>query len=95
MKIIGIPLRQPSWTEFTAAITMGVGLWVAAVGIAHVLRLGLERADAGALLLVIVWGCVSARVGIRIDHGQRHFAAYALVCGGLLALYQGACRVIG
>ena len=95
MKIIGIPLRKPSWGELTAASIMGAGLWVAAVGVLHGLRVELDRGDAGALLVVMVWGCVSARIGIRIDKGQRHFAANLLVSAALLALYQGACSVAG
>lgn len=95
MKIIGIPLRKPSWGELTAASIMGVGLWVAAVGVLHGLHVELDRGDAGALLLVMVWGCVSARIGIRIGEGQRHLAANALVSAALLALYQGACTVAG
>lgn len=95
MKIIGIPLRKPTWNEFTAAGIMGTGLWVAAVGLLHGLRIQLDSGDAGALLVVTLWGCVSARLGIRVGQGQRHVAANALVSAMLLALYQGVRTVAG
>lgn len=88
MKIIGVPLRRPGFNELTAAAVMGSGLWVLAVGLAHVARMDLTKADAGALLLVMLWACVSARMGIRVGAGGRHLAANLLVSGVLLALYE-------
>jgi len=89
MHLIGIPLHKPSPGEFTAAVVMGVGLWVAAVGVALAAQLGLGRADAGALLIVIVWACVGARMGIdMVAGGGRHLGANLLVSAGLLAVYQ-------
>ena len=90
MKIIGIPLRKPSGDELTASVVMGVGLWVLAVGAARLLGLELGAADAGAVLVVMLWGSVSARLGIRIDQGRRHLLANVLVSAVLLAVYQGA-----
>ena len=90
MKIIGISLRKPTWGEFTAASVMAAGLWIAAVGLMHGLRVDLDKGDAGALLVVILWACVSARLGIRIGMGQRHLAANLLVSAALLVLYEGA-----
>jgi len=95
MKILGIPLRTPNATEFTAAAAMGSGLWVAAMGILRAAAVEIDRFDAGALLLVIVWGAVSARVGIRIGHGGRHLLANVAVSAALLALYQGAWALSG
>lgn len=88
MKFIGVSLRRPGFNELTAAAVMGSGLWVLAVGVAHVMRMGLTKGDAGALLLVMLWACVSARVGIRVGDGGRHLVANLLVSGVLLALYE-------
>ncbi len=93
MKFIGIPLRKPDFNELTAAAVMGAGLWMAAVGFMHAAQLELAKADAGALLLVCLWGCVSSRCGIRIGLGQRHLVANLLVSALLLSVYEGA-RVI-
>lgn len=90
MHILGIPLRKPAFNELTAATVMGVGLWVLAVGLLHALRVEFGIVDAGALLLVLLWGCVSVRVGIRVDHGQRHLVANLLVTALLLGAYQAA-----
>ncbi len=90
MKIIGIPLRAPRFNEITAAVIMGSGLWVLAVGLMRAAGVETGRADAGALLVVMLWGCVSARVGIRVGAGGRHLAANLLVTALLLGAYQGA-----
>ena len=95
MKILGISLRNPSAWELTAAAVMGTGLWVAAMGILRAAVVDIDRFDAGALLVVIVWGAVSARVGIRIGLGHRHLLANLSVSAALLALYQGAWALSG
>lgn len=90
MKLLGIPLRRPSFGEVTAAAVMATGVWLAAVGLAHSLNLPMDRVEAGALLLVVVWGCMSARLGICISAGHRHLLANLGVCALLLGAYQGA-----
>jgi len=90
MQLFGIPLRKPGFNELTAAVVMAVGLWVLGVGVAHVLQLGLGKPEAGALLLVTLWSCVSTRCGIRVGQGQRHLLANLAVSAALLAVYQGA-----
>jgi hypothetical protein len=90
MNLIGITLRRPTFGELTAAAVMATGVWLAAVGLAHVLKLPMDRIEAGALLLVVVWGCVSARLGIRIGMGHRHLLANLTVSALLLGAYQGA-----
>lgn len=90
MNLIGVPLRRPGFNELTAATVMGSGLWVLAVGFAHFARMDLTKGDAGALLLVMLWACVSTRMGIRVGAGGRHLAANLLVSGVLLALYEVA-----
>ncbi len=88
MNILGIPLRRPSFNEITAATVMGVGLWVAGVGLMKLLRLDLPPADAGAMLLVLLWACTSVRLGIRIEQGRRHLLANLAVSALLLGLYE-------
>lgn len=88
MHLIGIPLRSPSHNELAASTVMAVGLWVAGVGLMQAAHLELSRADAGALLLVCLWSCVSARLGIRIDGGARHLLASVGVNALLLGVYQ-------
>jgi hypothetical protein len=90
MNLIGIPLRRPTFGELTAAAVMATGLWLAALGLTRVLHLPMDRIEAGALLLVVVWGCISARLGIRIGMGHRHLLANLAVSALLLGAYQGA-----
>lgn len=95
MKIIGIPLRKPSFDEVTAAVVMGSGLWLLLVGLAHATGLALERADAGALLVVVLWGALSARIGIHVGQGDRHLVANLAVSAVLLGAYQAAVTLAG
>ena len=95
MNILGLPLRKPRFNELTAAVVMGAGLWVLAVGLLHVAQVDIGKADAGALLLVVLWGCVSVRLGIRIGMGTRHLVANVIVTAVLLTVYQGAWAIAG
>jgi len=90
MTFFGIQLRRPSFNEITAATVMAVGLWVAVVGLAQATGYALEARDAGALLVVAVWGCVGTRLGLKVGSGGRHLAANLGVSAVLLAVYQGA-----
>jgi hypothetical protein len=94
MHLIGIPLRKPSFAEFTAAGVMAAGLFVLVIGIVRALAWPLGIVDAGALLVVLMWACVSARVGIHIGRGQRHLMANLLVSAALLGAYQAAWAVV-
>lgn len=95
MKLIGIPLRRPDFGELTAAAVMATGLWLFALGLMRVTHWPVDRMDAGALLLVVTWGCVSVRLGIRVGMGHRHLAANLLVSGLLLLVYQSAWALAG
>lgn len=95
MKLLGIPLHRPTFAELTSATILGAGLWIAAVGLLRVTHLELGRIDAGALLLVLVAGAVSARCGIRVDHGRRHLLANLVLSTVLLGAYQGAWTLAG
>ncbi len=90
MKLFGISLRAPTATEATAAAVMGTGLWVAAIGLLRAAAVPIDPFDAGALLIVTSWGCISARLGIRIGAGQRHLLANLCTSGALLAVYSTA-----
>ncbi|MEO6363432.1 MAG: hypothetical protein ABIO71_09395 [Caldimonas sp.] len=93
MKIFGIDLRKPSFGETTAAAIMGIGCWIASVGMFKASGHPLAAVDAGALLVVCVWSTLGVRLGLRLDHGPRHLAAYGLVGTVLLGCYQGALAV--
>lgn len=88
VNLFGIDLRRPTWNEFTAVTVLAVGLWVLVVGLAFRFGAGLQAFDAGALLLVIEWGCVAARAGVRPDRGARHVVANVTVSALLVGLYS-------
>jgi hypothetical protein len=90
MMLFGIQLRRPTFNEVTAATVMAVGLWVAVIGLAQVSGHALQARDAGALLVVSIWGCIGARLGVGVGKGGRHLAAHVGVNAVLLAIYQGA-----
>ena len=94
MKLFSIELRKPSFNEFTAATVMAVGLWVAAIGIARASGHALDAGDAGALLVMSVWGCVGTRLGLGMGQGGRHVIANVGVSALLLGLYQGALTLV-
>jgi hypothetical protein len=95
LKLIGISLRRPNFNELTAAAVMATGLWLVALGLLITLHVDIGKADAGALLIVAAWGCVSARLGIRIGQGHRHLLANLVVSATLLLIYQGAWALAG
>ena len=95
MNLFGITLRVPTFAEATAAAVMGTGLWVAAMGLLRAAALSIEPFDAGALLVVVLWGCISVRLGIRIGHGHRHLLANVCASGALLVMYQAAWSAAG
>lgn len=95
MKFFGIELRKPSFNEITAATIMGVGIWLACLGGAAAFGHQMSRVDAGAALLVILWGCLSVRFGVHIGQGRAHLAANVSVTAVLLLVYQGACLAMG
>jgi hypothetical protein len=90
MTFFGIELRKPSFNEITAATIMAVGLWLAGIGLAHASGHALAAKDAGALLVVALWGCVGTRLGFKVGRGGRHLAANLGVSAVLLGLYQVA-----
>ena len=95
MKILGITLRKPSFNEITAATVMATGLFVAALGLMRSLHMPIDPIEAGALLLVVLWGCISVRLGIRIDQGKQHMVVNLMVSALLLGAYQGAVAFVG
>ena len=91
MKLFGIQLRKPSFNEVTAATIMAVGVWLAGMGGAAALGQHLSKVDAGAALLVILWGCLSVRFGVHVGQGRAHLLANVCITAALLGIYQGAC----
>jgi hypothetical protein len=94
MKILGIPLQRPTFGELTVSAILATGLWMAAVGVLTRTTGGVGAVEAGSLLVVVAWGCLAARLGIRMDRGLRHVTANLVVGGALLLAYQ-ACVSIG
>ena len=94
MKLLGIQLRRPSFNEVTVSAVMAAGLWLAAVGVLRDSGKSFDAVDAGAMLLVVFWGCVCARMGIRVDQGPRHLALNVLLGGALLSVYQAVITLI-
>jgi hypothetical protein len=90
MKLLGIELRRPSFNEVTAATVLAVGLWMAVVGLARATGHALLGAEAGALLVVAIWGCIAVRIGLALDKSGRHLVANIAVSAVLLGVYQGA-----
>ena len=88
MKILGIQLTKPSFNEVTASAVMAAGLWLAIVAVFHVTEQPMDRFQAGAALLVIFWGCVGVRMGIRLDKGLRHIAVNLLCAAVILMIYN-------
>jgi hypothetical protein len=91
MKLFGIALRRPSFGEVTAATIMAIGVWLACMGAAVALGQHLTKVDAGAALIVILWGCLSVRFGVHVGQGRAHLFANVCVTAALLGIYQGAC----
>jgi len=94
MKILGIELKQPTFNEVTASAVMAAGLWLACVALMRAGELPLDRVEAGGALLVIFWGCVGVRLGIRVDLGARHLALNVLFGAALLAVYHGVVQLL-
>ena len=88
MKILGVQLRQPTFNEVTASAVMAAGLWLACVALLRASEQPLDRVEAGGALLVIFWGCVGVRLGIRVDRGARPLALNIVFGALLLAVYH-------
>ncbi|MEF7612373.1 hypothetical protein V4F39_00535 [Aquincola sp. MAHUQ-54] len=95
MQVVGISLRKPGFNEITAATVMGGGLWIALVGLLSAGGHALERPEAAALLLVMLWGSLSVRLGIDFAAGWRHRIVHLAVCGLLLGACQAARMLFG
>jgi hypothetical protein len=88
MRFLGIPARLPSFNEVTAASILAVGGWLLACGLMYRLGSPLDGFDAGALLLIMEWTCVSVRAGIEPRLGARHLLANLAGCAALLSSYE-------
>lgn len=94
MTLFGIPTRLPSFAEVTAATLMALGVWLGAVALLFRLDHAPTAYDAGALLVVLAWGCIGVRLGIRLDRGGRHVLANFAVSALLLGLYAGVWELV-
>lgn len=94
MQIFGIPTRLPSLLEVTAASVMALGVWLGAVALLFRLDHAPTAFDAGALLVVLAWGCIGVRLGFRLDRGMRHVLANFAISALLLGLYIGVWALV-
>ena len=90
MQVLGIDLKAPTFNQITGATVFGVGLWIACLGLMSAAGHALGRQDAGAALLVFVWGAIGVQLGVHIGKGARHLAVNLVVSGVLLAAYEAA-----
>lgn len=88
MRLLGIDLRKPSFSECTSAAVLATGCWLLLAGLAKAGGLPLGAAEGGALLVVVAWGAFATRIGIGLDRGARHLAVHLGVCAMLLGGYQ-------
>lgn len=91
MKLLGISTRVPSFGEVTAASIAALGLWIVACGLSYRAGFSPSRFDAGVLLVLIEWSCVSLRLGIRPHLGARHLALHVAGCALVMAAFHAAC----
>jgi hypothetical protein len=89
VKPTALPLRKPSFSEITAAGVMAAGLWCAVLALLRAFGMPLGAGDAGALLVVVAWGCLAVRIGVDLGKGGRHLIAHLLVSAALLGAYEG------
>lgn len=94
MTLFGIELHKPSFNELTASAVLAAGLWVGVVGLARASGHALQSQEAGALLVLSVWGCIAARIGLSIDKSRLHFVCNMGIGGVLLTLYQAAATLM-
>jgi hypothetical protein len=95
MKLLGVQLRKPTFNEVTASAVMALGLWMVYLGVAKSVGSVPDPITAGGMLVVIFWGCVCARFGIRIDRGLPHLVLNVLFGAVLLLAYQATMAAVG
>jgi hypothetical protein len=89
MNILGITLSRPSFNEITWTALIACIWWVAAIGIWQLAGGKPDVVDAGATLLIIFWGCLCPRCGIRIDRGLPHLFLNLVISALILTAFQG------
>jgi hypothetical protein len=94
-QLFGISARCPTFGEFTAASVLACGLWLATCGLMFRLDALPDRFNAGALLLMLEWTCVSIRIGIRPQLGGRHVLVNLAGCAALLGAYGSVFEMLG
>ncbi|MDO9074252.1 MAG: hypothetical protein Q7U73_13400 [Rubrivivax sp.] len=94
MEVFRIVTRQHSFAEVTAASVMALGVWLCAVGLLFRLGHAPTAFNAGALLVVLAWGCIGVRLSIRPNLGGRHALANFAIPALLLRLYAAAWSLV-
>ena len=82
MRLMGVELRRPGPWGVTFAVALAVLLW------ALVVLSGLgpsTKVAAGSALVAMLWGTISASVGIEAAKGGRHLALNVAGCAAALS----------
>lgn len=95
MTLFGIPLRRPSFAQFTSSVILGVGLWAALLGLLRSSGQDVTRVDAACALAIVLWSCIAVQLGIHVGRGPRHLVANLAVSGLLLGALQAGASVLG
>lgn len=92
MKVWGVQLERPGPWGLTAAVGIGAVLWVTWV----VSGLGPRtKVAAGGMLVAMLWGTISASVGIHAARAGRHLALNVLGCTAVMLVYAGVIALVG
>lgn len=85
MTLLGCELKRPSLNELTAAVAIGVALWLTLVltGLVASTPVG-----AGSNLVAIVFGCFSNACGISVTGGWRPLLLNISGCALVLVLFN-------
>lgn len=85
MKILGVTLRRPTFSDVTIAVAMGTAVF--AVYELATMALGVHQTAVNGLLFLVgtTWGSLSSRIGIDVSKGWRAKLLF-LIGLGLLVL---------
>lgn len=91
MMIFGIELHKPTLQSLTGACLVGVLLWVVIVfaGVGS-----MTSNEAGAILVAIMFGCVSNSIGIDVTKGFKPLLLNVVGSTSVLLTYHYICGLL-